>query len=83
MSRFHRENSKNLLIRYALRTNAQALGNGWARVPERCHACQYNPLRCNGCVRERDSATGVNRFCVVRYALPRILEILKTLCLPS
>ena len=37
-------------------------------VPEKCRACRWYPLCRNGCRRERDEKTGLNRWCGVYQA---------------
>ena len=49
-------------------------------VPERCRACRWYPLCRNGCKRERDARTGIQRWCRVyqdffAYALADMEQI--------
>ena len=54
-------------------------------VPSICRACRWYPLCRNGCRRNRDEATGVNRFCgaykgFLEYAYPRLAQVYRELC---
>ena len=54
-------------------------------VPPVCRACRWYPLCRNGCRRNRDEATGVNRFCgaykgFLEYAYPRLAQVYRELC---
>lgn len=54
-------------------------------VPSICRACRWYPLCRNGCRRNRDEATGVNRFCgaykgFLEYAYPRLAQVYRKLC---
>ena len=49
-------------------------------VPEKCRSCRWYRLCRNGCKRERDPLTGLNRWCesfrgFFEYAGPRLLRL--------
>ena len=53
-------------------------------IPEDCRACRWYSLCRNGCKRERNRVTGINRWCRVHksffeYAYPRMQEMAKQL----
>ncbi|MGN0775956.1 MAG: SPASM domain-containing protein [Candidatus Ventricola sp.] len=53
-------------------------------VPEACRACRWYRLCRNGCKRERDPKTGINKWCSVysaffAYSVPRMQEMARRL----